>query len=68
MEVKEPAVAYNKQYMTIPEYLEMENASAEKHEYYQGEIFTMSGAKVPHNRVFKNLYKALLLNLDGLPC
>lgn len=68
MEVNEPAVAYGKQYITIPEYLEMENAATEKHEYYKGEIFIMSGAKMPHNRVFKNLYKALLFKLDGKPC
>ena len=35
MEVKEPAVACNKQKISIEEYLEMENASIEKHEYYR---------------------------------
>ena len=43
MEVKEPAPAYDKQKMSIEEYLEMENASLEKHEYYKGEVFAMSG-------------------------
>jgi len=45
MEVKEPAVAYGKQKVSIEEYLEMEQSSIEKHEYYKGEIFAMSGAK-----------------------
>jgi hypothetical protein len=27
----------------------MEEVSHEKHEYYQGEVFAMSGSKVPHN-------------------
>lgn len=37
MEVDEAAVAYGKLHYTIEEYLEMENAATEKHEYYQGE-------------------------------
>jgi Uma2 family endonuclease len=44
-EVREPAVAYGKSKFTIEEYLQMEKASIEKHEYYQGEIFAMSGPK-----------------------
>lgn len=68
MEVNEPAVAYGKQYITIPEYLEMENAATEKHEYYKGEIFAMSGAKLPHNIVCGNLYHHLRLQLKGKPC
>ncbi len=44
MEVKEPDQAYQKKYYSIQEYLEMENAASEKHEYYKGEIFAMSGA------------------------
>ena len=46
MEVKEPAIAYSKQKISIEAYLEMENAAPEKHEYYKGEVFAMSGAKV----------------------
>lgn len=42
MEVREPALAYNQQKISIEEYLEMENASPEKHEYYQGVVFAMS--------------------------
>jgi hypothetical protein len=44
-EVHEPEVAYSKKKYTIEEYLELENASDTKHEYYLGEIFAMSGAK-----------------------
>ena len=58
-ELREPAVAYGKYKFTIEEYLQMEEASAEKHEYYQGEIFAMSGAKVPHNIIAVNLIKLL---------
>ena len=68
MEVNEPAVAYGKQYFSIEEYLEMENAATEKHEYYQGEIFAMSGAKLEHNIVTRNLMISLGNILKGQPC
>ncbi|MEO7121384.1 MAG: Uma2 family endonuclease [Ginsengibacter sp.] len=68
MEIREPAVAYSKQKMSIEEYLEMENAAEEKHEYYKGEIFAMSGAKVPHNRITSNLLIALGSKLKGKNC
>ena len=68
MEVNEPAVAYEKRKYSIAEYLEMENAATEKHEYYKGEIFAMSGAKMPHNRITKNLLVSLELKLKGKPC
>jgi len=68
MEINEPAVAYSKQKMSIQEYLEMENAADEKHEYYKGEIFAMSGAKMPHNRIASNLLIALGLKLKGKKC
>jgi Uma2 family endonuclease len=47
--IREPVVAYGKKKFTVEEYLEYENASEEKHEYYQGEIFAMAGAKISHN-------------------
>ncbi len=68
MEVKEPALAYAKGKYTIEEYLQMENAASEKHEYYQGEIFAMSGAKIEHNKVTSNLHYALRSKLKGKPC
>lgn len=48
MELREPAIAYGKQKFTVEEYLAMETAAVEKHEYYRGEIFAMSRPKVPH--------------------
>jgi len=68
MEVKEPAVAYGKQKVSIEEYLEMEQSSIEKHEYYKGEIFAMSGAKMPHNTISKNLLGTLFTKLKGKKC
>jgi Uma2 family endonuclease len=68
MEVREPAVVYGKQKLSIEEYLEMENASSEKHEYYKGEVFAISGAKVTHNIITKNLLTCLTIKLKGKPC
>ena len=68
MEVKEPAVAYSKEKISIKAYLEIENASPEKHEYYKGEVFAMSGAKVSHNRISTNLLAVLAQKLKGKTC
>jgi Uma2 family endonuclease len=68
MEVKEPDVAYRKQYITEEEYLAMEEQSLEKHEYYKGEVFAMSGTKVPHNIIAMNLSRDIATHLRGKPC
>ena len=68
MEVKEPEVAYGKNKYTVEEYLRMEKAATEKHEYYQGEIFAMSGAKSRHNVIAKNLIRDIANALRGKPC
>ena len=68
MEVKEPAVDYSKERISIEEYVEMENAALEKHEYYRGEAFAMSGAKVPHNAIAGNFFVAVAIKLKGKKC
>ena len=68
MIINEPAVAYGKSKYTVAEYLELENAASEKHEYYQGEILAMSGNKSQHNIVARNLLANLTNKLDGKPC
>ncbi len=68
MELHEPAVAYNKRKMTVEEYLDSENTSAEKHEYYNGEVFAMAGAGRRHNVIFRNVYGELAYRLKGKQC
>ncbi len=68
MEIKEPAIAYSQQKISIEAYLETENAALEKHEYYKGEVFAMSGAKVPHNKIAFNLSGVLFNKLKGKKC
>jgi Uma2 family endonuclease len=68
IEVREPLAVYGKTKLTIAEYLGWEAEQEEKHEYYRGEIFTMSGAKVNHNRIATNLIILLGQKLKGKPC
>ena len=64
--VNEPAIKYN--YISPEEYLELERAATEKHEYYQGEIFAMSGATRGHNEIFSNLFGDIAHKLKGKGC
>jgi len=66
--VREPVLAYGRKKLTIAEYLEWEADQEEKHEYYQGEIFTMSGPKVPHAKITINLTIELGTRLKGKGC
>ena len=68
MELEDPGIAYNKRKYTIQEYLEREKAAERKSEYYQGEIFAMSGASNRHNIIFSNLFGDLAYRLKGRPC
>ena len=57
-----------KKYFTVEEYLEFERNSTEKHEYYNGEIYAMSGASFAHNKIFSNVFGKLSLKLDNEKC
>lgn len=54
--------------LSIEEYLEMEEHSEEKHEYYKGEIFPMSGPKLDHVRITRDMSILLGLKLRGSGC
>ncbi len=54
--------------MSPDEYLEFERASEIKHEYFNGEIFAMTGAKVNHNRIGSNINRHLGNQLADRPC
>lgn len=49
-------------------YLAWEGEQAEKHEYHQGEIFAMVGARLPHQTLSLNIAAALKSGLRGTPC
>jgi Uma2 family endonuclease len=67
-EVREPIAEYKNKRLGIQEFLAFERASAEKHEYYQGEVFAMSGAGNRHNSIQVNLIVTLGTLLKGKPC
>lgn len=49
-------------------YLTWEELQTEKHEYFQGEVFAMVGARREHVVVSGNLYAAFKQRLRGGPC
>lgn len=60
--------AVARQKITVAEYLAMERASEEKHEFLAGEIYLMSGATSDHNLVAGNTYASLHAQLRKRPC
>jgi Uma2 family endonuclease len=56
------------EYLTEQEYLVFERASPEKHEYYKGEIFNMSGASRKHTVIESNIRGTLYNYLKGKKC
>ena len=65
-ELKEPAPKFN--YISQEQYLEMERAAEIKHEYYNGEVFTMAGASPPHNDIAYNINRLVAPFLHGRGC
>jgi Uma2 family endonuclease len=57
-----------KTYLTPEQYLEIERKAEFKSEYYQGEMFAMSGAREPHNLIVWNLSTELGVQLRKRPC
>lgn len=63
----EPAFASPRHY-TVEEYFALEEVSEERHMYYRGEVFAMSGALGVHNLVKQNCVVSLRLSLRGKGC
>lgn len=56
------------QQVPLQAYLEWENEQLERHEFYRGEIFAMTGGRRSHGCVTANLVMHLGLHLKGTPC
>jgi Uma2 family endonuclease len=54
--------------LTPEQYLEIERKAEFKSEYYQGEMFAMSGAREGHNLIVVNLVVELHQQLRKRPC
>ncbi len=57
-----------KRLLTPEEYLAIERDVREKHEYYRGEMYAMSGASSEHNQITFNLAGLLHGQLKDRPC
>ena len=56
------------EYVSPEDYLRLERAAEFKHEYYEGEIRAMAGAKYAHNRLCANLTIEIGSQLRGRSC
>jgi Uma2 family endonuclease len=53
---------------TLEEYFALEQASEIRYEYWQGDVFAMSGASPAHAQIQVNLITLLRVQLRGGPC
>jgi Uma2 family endonuclease len=58
----------SKPYLTPEQYLEIERKAEFKSEYYQGEMFAMSRARLAHLQIVANAMRELGLQLLDRPC
>ena len=61
-------LAEDRSFITPAEYYEMERTATEKHDYYQGEIFAMSGGTSNHSRIKTDMLVEIGLQLKGKQC
>lgn len=57
-----------KTYLTPQEYLAVEREAEVKSEYFNGEMFAMSGASRKHNLIVTNIVAELRQQMKGRPC
>ena len=57
-----------KHYITPEEYLEIERKAEYKSEYFQGQMFAMSGASLAHGRIISAVARELGNQLRRAPC
>ncbi|BAZ47541.1 hypothetical protein NIES4103_01420 [Nostoc sp. NIES-4103] len=54
-------------FLTVEEYLQLEQTSEIRHEYVDGEVFAMAGASEEHNLITGNIIALLRPHLRGTP-
>ena len=54
--------------LTVEEYLAFERASESKHEYYDGDVFAMTGGTPAHSLIASNFIREAGNALKGRPC
>lgn len=69
--VREPPAAYAeavRRFLSVEEYLALEEKSPVKHEYVAGEVFAMSGVSRRHSLITVSLGREFSNHLQGGPC
>lgn len=61
-------VPKEKQLYSLEEYFELEKSSDEKFEFFDGQVWSMSGAQYAHNQISRNLSTELDLRLRDKGC
>ena len=56
------------QHISDTDYLADERNAINKHEFYKGEVYAMSGASIKHNLIFSNVFGILSSKLFGADC
>ena len=54
--------------LTFEAYMAWEAEQAERHEFFAGEVFAMTGARATHNTIAGNVFALLKQALRGTPC
>lgn len=54
--------------MSVAEFFDFEEASVEKHEYHQGQVYAMAGGTLRHSQIKVNVVRELSQRLRGKPC
>ena len=52
----------------LEEYLELERDSEVRYEFWNGEIYAMSGGTLSHDQIMGNVFDSLRMNLRGRDC
>ncbi|MEK6300710.1 MAG: Uma2 family endonuclease [Acidobacteriota bacterium] len=60
--------AHPKRKYTLEEYFDLELSTNERFEYWNGEVFSMSGVSEQHDHIETNLITSLSNKLRGRPC
>jgi Uma2 family endonuclease len=61
-------IAKKSDFITVEEYLNGELISEVKHEYVDGQVYTMAGASVNHNTISINIVSEFKTHLKKSPC
>jgi Uma2 family endonuclease len=65
--INEPALAYPSHY-SLEEYLNMQWENGIKYEFWHGELVTMAGTTLNHNKIVGNLYSSIKSAAKGKGC